>query len=196
MLHVHIDVNSSQKRSRCQLRYRHVGLMFTQKLYLVSHSVNFILVTAVTDIVVDSTGSITFSQSSSFLHPFLVDIPQHQHGAISCKFLSHETADSTTGSCNEHHLTSNVLLFLWHKEVDERLHIVPDGQKEYFDGFQEEIHNESGKKEERHQSKTKQTFPGIMNKTGNLDEMIFLQFFIQVASVRLQKPLCYSYDSF
>lgn len=38
-------------------------------------------------------------------------------------------------------------------------------------------------------------FPGIMNKTGNLDEMIFLQFFIQVASVRLQKPLCYSYDS-
>lgn len=69
---------------------------FLKELYLVSYSVNLVLVAAVTQIVVDSAGSALFGQSGRFLHPLLVNIPQHQHSAKSRELLSHEATDPTT----------------------------------------------------------------------------------------------------
>ncbi len=116
-----------------------------QETYLVSYAVHLSLVTAVTQVVVHSAGSALFGQSSCFLHSLLIDVPQHQHSAVSCKLLSHEATNPTACSRYQHHLTTDVLLFSGYEEVDERLHIVPDGQQDDQQRFQEEIHNGSMK---------------------------------------------------
>lgn len=112
--------------------------------HLVSHSVNLVLVAAVTYVMVDFDGSIALSKSRCFLNPLLVDVPQDQHRAKSRKLLRHEAADAAARPRDQHHLTRYVLLLPGYEEVDEGLHIEPDGQQEDLDGLQKEIHDEAG----------------------------------------------------
>lgn len=114
--------------------------------YLVSHSVDFVLVAAVAQVAADFLSSALFSQASRFLHSILVNIPQNQHRVKSGKLLSHEAANPTACACDQHHLTRYVLLLDGHKEVYEGFHIVPDGEQEDLNCFHEEIHHHSGKK--------------------------------------------------
>lgn len=118
-----------------------------EETHLVSYSVNLILVAAVTQIIVDSPGSILFNKSSRFFHPLLVNIPQYHDCVKNCKLLSHEPSNPTACPCYQHHLTRYVFFLHWHKKADERLHIVPDGQEKHLNCFQEEIHNGARKKQ-------------------------------------------------
>lgn len=117
------------------------GVSLPKNLYLVSHCVNFSLVTAVTEVREDSPGSTLFGKSSCFLHPLLVDIPQHHYRVKCCKLLSHEATNPTTCSSYQNHLTRDVFFLLGSKEVDERFHIVPQRQQKDLDCFQKEIHD-------------------------------------------------------
>lgn len=116
--------------------------------YLVRHFVNFILVAAVTQVHADLLSSALLSQSGRFLHSILVNVPQNQHRVKSGKLQRHEAANPTACTSYQHQLPRYVLLLDGHKEVDEWLHIVPDGEQEDLNCFHEKIHFRSRKKRE------------------------------------------------
>lgn len=129
--------------------------------YLVSHSVDFALVAAVTQVAADFLSSALLGQASRLLHSFLVNIPQNQHRVESGKLLSHEAADPAARACDQHHLARYVLLLDGHKEADEGLHIEPDGEQEDLDCFHEEIHRQSGKKRGKFREKATNSFEDV-----------------------------------
>ncbi|TNN58119.1 hypothetical protein EYF80_031642 [Liparis tanakae] len=98
----------------------------------------------IAQVVVDAGGAALLGQPGRLLHAVLVDVPQHQHGAEGRELLGHEAADPAAGARDQHHLPGYALLPSGHEEVDERLHIVPDGEEEDLEGLQQEIHDGSG----------------------------------------------------